>query len=478
MSSRSKLNDNGSVRKADSSFEQVTVPVQAPPRDLAESTAHNWFSKWRTAILGSLLVLAGMAAALVTILARRTADTNLATAAALFSLLIAGLLAVFVVPPLARSARVEVRSLDLPIEITTGGAIFAVILVVVAFAAWNTGNNLLFLILSLLVSTMFVGAMTARASLRDLVVSARFPDHIFAGDAAPVIITLKNTKSLLPSFSVLVEARGPLNPDVKGDSRAQRKLRKQNHKRTLAYFTYIPHNAAAEQRVEQSFPTRGHLLINGFELSTRFPFGFFRTRRRLRARNVDIVVYPKPLPKSDDLHLLPMYAGRMASHRRGAGHDLFSLRDYQPQDDLRHIDWKATARSRRLTVREFTAEDERRVTIILDPADAHIPPAEFEERFEVGVIQAASQLKHFIDERAEVRLAIGNEVGRYGAGLEHLYACLRRLALVEAHESPDAELEQTRSHDVPDEDYAILITSAPPGSIPAKVWRSSHVIYY
>jgi hypothetical protein len=28
--------------------------------------------------------------------------------------------------------------------------------------------------------------------------------------------------------------------------------------------------------------------------------------------------------------------------RRGAGHDLFSMRDYQPQDDLRHIDWKAT----------------------------------------------------------------------------------------------------------------------------------------
>ena len=73
---------------------------------------------------------------------------------------------------------------------------------------------------------------------------------------------------------------------------------------------------------------------------------------------------------SDELHLLPMYAGRMPSLRRGAGHDLFSMRDYQPQDDLRHIDWKATARSRRLTVREFTSEDERRITIVLD---THLP---------------------------------------------------------------------------------------------------------
>ena len=42
------------------------------------------------------------------------------------------------------------------------------------------------------------------------------------------------------------------------------------------------------------------------------------------------------------------------------------MRDYQPQDDLRHIDWKATARSRRLIVRQFTAEDERRVTVALE----------------------------------------------------------------------------------------------------------------
>src|SRR5207253_8220659 len=97
--------------------------------------------------------------------------------------------------------------------------------------------------------------------------------------------------------------------------------------RPLSYFIYIPHRAAAEQRVEQTFSRRGHVLVNGFELSTKFPFGFFRHRRRLRARDVDIVVYPKPEPLADELHLLPLYGGRTASVRRGVGHDLFSLRD-------------------------------------------------------------------------------------------------------------------------------------------------------
>ena len=426
-------------------------------------------------ILAVLLVLAGLAAALVTVLARGAGENGLAGAAAVLSLLIAGLLTIFIVPPLARSARNEIAGLDFPFEPTGGGGVFVVIIIVVGFAAWNTANNLLFLVFSLLCSTLFVGWAAARTSLRDLTVSARFPDHIFAGEPAPVIVTVRNTKRVWPSFSILVEARGPKN-DI--DISTTRKW-KRFQKRTLAYFSYVPHHAAAEQRVEQTFPQRGHAVIDGFELSTRFPFGFFRRRRRLRARNVDIVVYPKPEIISDELHLLPMFAGRVASVRRGAGHDLFSMRDYQPQDDLRHIDWKATARSRRLTVREFTSEDERRITIVLETS---LPNDADDERFERGVVQAASLLKHFIDERAEVRLVAGDEVGPFGSGIDHLYRCLRRLALVTplktSVKSVSHEPKQTPPRPLAEPDYAILLTAAAPGSIPAAVWRTSHVIYF
>ena len=431
--------------------------------------ANHQKSSWTRVVLGTSLVLLGLAAALVTVLARRANESGLAGAAAILSLVIALLLTIFIVPPLARSARLEVANLDFPFEPTSGGGVFLVIIIVVGFAAWNTGNNLLFLVFSLLLSTLFVGWIAARSSLRDLTVSARFPDHIFAAEPAPVIVTLRNTKRVLPSFSVMVEARGPNT-----DADEKQKRRKRHIKRLLAYFSYVPHHAAAEQRVEQLFPTRGHVLIDGFELSTRFPFGFFRRRRRLRARNVDIIVYPKPEVISDELHLLPMYAGRIPSYRRGAGHDLFSLRDYQPQDDLRHIDWKATARSRRLTVREFTSEDERRITIALDTHLPQAPHGDVVERFERGVVQAASLIKHFIDESAEVRLVLGNDLGPFGSGTDHLYRCLRRLALVGPN---DGETEPTATHDVVEHDYAILLTAASPGSIPANVWRSSHVIY-
>jgi uncharacterized protein (DUF58 family) len=174
----------------------------------------------------------------------------------------------------------------------------------------------------------------------------------------------------------------------------------------------------------------------------------------------------------------------MVSPRRGIGQDLFSLRDYQPQDDLRHIDWKATARSRQLTVREFTAEDERRITIILDTSEPDGSDAEdFDTRFEQGVVQAASLLKHFVDERAEVRLMLGADLGPYGTGVNHLYACLRRLAVVKAQRKKgEAELlssvaDVDQRQNVLNEDYAIILTAAEPGSIPAQIWRASFVIH-
>jgi uncharacterized protein (DUF58 family) len=354
--------------------------------------------------------------------------------------------------------------------------------------------------------------------LRDLAVSARFPDHIFAGEPAPVIVTLNNSKRVLPSFSIFVEARS-LADDAA--PRRWRFARKRHEKRPLAYFMYVPRAARAEQRVEQEFPRRGHVHVTGFELSTRFPFGFFRLRRRLTARpSVDLVVYPKPRPSGDELHLLPTNAGQMTSARRGLGYELHSLRDYQPRDDVRHVDWKATARAGRLTVREFTAEDERRVHVVFDtqmPAAAPSVEAgqgatenvsghegkrvgkkrrvdeksadearaeELTERFERGVTIAASLVTHFVEESAEVRLTLGEEEGRYGAGREHLYASLRRLALVAPSKPASAQGDRAefweRIAPPPSStgtSFVILLTPAPPGSIPSHVWRASHVIY-
>ncbi len=442
----------------------------------------SFLRRWARAISGTLIVLCGIAAAVLTVVARRSGDWELVRVGAVASLVIVVLLVVFVVPPLVRSARAEAAQLDLPVQFTTGGAIFISLFVVVALAAWNTGNNLLFLIFSVLFSTIFVAWTAARLSLRELSVSARFPDHIFAGEAAPVIVTVHNTKRVLPSFSIVVEARSRAENVGRGRGLA-RFQRERFERRVLAYFMYVPHGARVEQRVEQEFERRGQVLVTGFEISTRFPFGFFRVRRRLRARDVELVIYPKPRPVSDELHLLPIDAGQMQGARRGAGHDLHSLRDYQPQDDMRHIDWKATARFGQLVVREFTEEEERRVHVVFDTNLNDVADV-VSQRFERGVGIAASLVSHFTDERAELCLTLGEEQGRYGVGREHLYGCLRRLALVRTATETGGEESRVEfwqriapPPSATGDGYVILITAAAPGTIPANVWRKSHVIY-
>src|SRR4029077_4898279 len=135
-------------------------------------------------------------------------------------------------------------------------------------------------------------------------------------EQAEVLVTLRNSKRLLPSFSILVEMRGSFD---RPGMLSRKKVTPPVKKTALGYFTYVPHRAAAEQSIEQLFPKRGHVLVKGFETSRRFPFGFLRLGRSLVARDVDIVGYPKPEPMTDQLNLLPLQSGQTPSLRLGAG---------------------------------------------------------------------------------------------------------------------------------------------------------------
>jgi uncharacterized protein (DUF58 family) len=226
-----------------------------------------------------------------------------------------------------------------------------------------------------------------------------------------------------------------------------------------------PARSSARQRIEHTFPVRGRYPITGFRLATKFPAGFFKKWRRIDATG-EILVYPKPQPLDDFYHALPMLAGQIQSHARGSGDDLYGIRRYHPSDHMRYIDWKATAKSMAMMVREHMREDEWRLTIVFDTA-MHVVPVspprsaskwrrrskdqydvkdstgkptdEFRERFERAVLMAASLANHFILERAEVELiTIGEQhnVGA-GAGQEHLYKILASLATLQPTELAD-----------------------------------------
>lgn len=413
------------------------------------------FRDIRNAALGFFVVIGGIALAIMTVYASQ-ASPRLAELLAAISLFFVLLILIFVVPPLARSAGREASQMNLPFEFTGAGAVMLGLLVIVAFSAWNTGNNLLFLVLSFLTAAMVVGFIAGSISLKKLDVKMRFPETIFVGQETPILVSLQNRKRIFGSYSIVVDVRGSqrersiateelheLLPQFLADRLSQPAI----VRRTLDHFVFVPRNAAVERRAIHTFDRRGRFIIRDFEISSRFPFGFFRHRRRLPAREAELYVFPKIEPIDQTLDTLGLDVGKLSAGKRGLGQDLLALRDYQPNDDLRRVDWKATARSQNLTVREYSADDDKRVIVFFHtsiPDDGTKPtlrekieaesagrPVVPSERFERGVSLAASVLAHFTDEQAEICLVIGSEAGDFGVGSRHLFRCLQRLAIVE-----------------------------------------------
>src|ERR1043166_340979 len=333
------------------------------------------FRDLRNAALGSVVVFGGIGLAVLTLYAHQTGNIRLAGISAGISLVFVLLIMIFVVPPLARNAGREASQMNLPFEFTTGGAVMLALIIIVGFSAWNTGNNLLFIVLSFLVATLIVGFFAGSICLKKLDVKMRFPETIVAGDATPLLVSLHNRKRIIPSFSIVATVRGKERERSIADEElkailprwiAERLGRASVIRRTLSHFVYAGAKQTVESKTEHTFAHRGRLIIKDFELSTKFPFGFFTHRPRLPARETELVVFPRPLPIAEDIDEPPLDTGQFAANRRGTGQDLLALRNYRPNDDLRHIDWKATARSHSLTVREFAADDDKRVVIILD----------------------------------------------------------------------------------------------------------------
>ncbi len=68
------------------------------------------------------------------------------------------------------------------------------------------------------------------------------------------------------------------------------------------------------------------------------------------------------LARTDRLNLL----GVRRTRRVGMDHDFERLRDYTPDDNYRHIDWRATARRRRLTVKDYQSSQSQRIIFLVD----------------------------------------------------------------------------------------------------------------
>jgi uncharacterized protein (DUF58 family) len=147
----------------------------------------------------------------------------------------------------------------------------------------------------------------------------------------------------------------------------------------------------------------------------RFPFGAVTIRTlgplglvvRQQTRDVAGTLAVLPAYPSRDLMRtrmrIPLETGIRAVRTRGTGTDFDQLREYRPGDDIRRVDWAATARQQKAIVREYRAERNQHVVAMLDNG-----------RVMAGTVGDAPRVEHAMDAvlgLTQVASNIGDNIG-------------------------------------------------------------------
>lgn len=264
------------------------------------------------------------------------------------------------------------------IRFTAAGLPFLAALVILIIAAVNSGNNLVYLVVAALLGALMTSGIFSAFNLSGLSLDVRWPEHAFAGERAPAQLTLENEKHWLPSYSLSVTAASEAADDS-GEATM-----------TAVYFAYLPPRRHALARTELLFPRRGYYSATSLVLSTRFPFGLIEKRRAFMpvAENAGVVVYPRVRAEARPATNAPAANGNEeAQAGRGDGQELHRIRPLAPGDSMRHIHWKASAKTGELRVREFSREQDQHLRIVFALAPGQATPQQMER-----TIEACAQL--------------------------------------------------------------------------------------
>ena len=424
---------------------------------------------WRSFAVAMATLAVALLLALFSAAAAEVGNVWMAGGAAILALALAGWVSVAIVPGLARRTSLRWLVYQVDYRLTREGIVYLGVVVVLVLAAVNTGNNLLFMVLACLLAGILISGVLSRAVLTGLELKFELPEHIFAEQPLLATVEVANEKEWWPSFSLRVVGLGGKTP-------AQILTRP-------VYFPHIPRRGAARQKVELVFPRRGVYRQDAFGIRTKFPFGFLEKTRRVNSE-MEVVVYPRIEPTEEFYEILPLLSGEMTSYYRGRGHDLYSIRDYQNTDNARFVDWKASAKTGALKVREFAREDERRVMLVLDPfvatsdaASDRPGDAEVMERFERAVSLAACIAWHFFELNAVMQFRTDRFATPMTAAAEIIYDALRELAFVQPDLSAagGAFLDELAGDT---EIFKIILTRRLQRSIPTPLWSSSYLIFF
>lgn len=292
---------------------------------------------------------------------------------------------------------------------TPSGALLLLVTFAVASAAYNTGNNILFLTLALLLACLVLSGVMVWMNYSRVAWRLVAEPPFRAGEESDIVVEMRNDKRLLPTYALSLELAAP-TAAVKAKLHQRQRLAPGESLELT--WTFKP----ARRGIED-------VRLAG--VSSLYPFGFLR-KHLTTAIVLPIKVWP--------VRIAYEFAGEAPSrwqpeqgrqNKPGGDADLLGLRRYQAGDSHRSIHWKASARSGKLLVRQNAVEIATQFSLWFDTAATRWPRP---EQFELACSFAATLAEDLFREGRLGHLAINDEPPVNVRRVRELESFLDRLA--------------------------------------------------
>ncbi len=264
---------------------------------------------------------------------------------------------------------------------------FMAVLLAVAFF---TRVNFFFYLFYSMAGIYFLGRLWASRSLAAVKVERHHEPRMFYGESLAVRLEVHN-RGWLPVLWLRLSDTVPF--DLIGGPAFRRVLSLRPGERQQHEYRLLGRR--------RGYYRLGPLVNSGGDLLGTASF------QRQAAADDWVIVYPRivplrdlGLPSQSPFGVLPSRQRLFEEPTRIRG-----VRDYQPGDSLRRLDWKTSARVGQLQVRRYEPAIALETAIFLNLSAAEYPPAYRHTATELGIVASASLAAHLAEKRQAVALA-------------------------------------------------------------------------
>jgi uncharacterized protein (DUF58 family) len=282
---------------------------------------------------------------------------------------------------------------------TVSGVLLIGLSLGIGMAAYNSSNNILFITLALMLACLILSGVLAWFNFSKVRWQISRPTLARVDQSTSVTLELVNGKTFLPTYGMdcVMRARPAMQDKNmlaestltgKGvDVKAIWKEKQEEEVAHLRLSSRLDPQDAVILDWEWVPTKRGRWKLGLRHVASFFPFGFFNKRLSAVLEH-EVIVWPAAREYQWDQSTGAKWlSGASNISRTGQGSDLLALRRYETGDSHRLIHWKASARTRQLLVRQFSAEATESFSLWVQSKDVGWAKA---EQFEVLVSFAAT----------------------------------------------------------------------------------------